>query len=1155
MYRCSPGPATRRTCAVLLALTLAAGCSRGCSRSPAVDDEAYRDAVAAFHVSLAAMQTSQDVLARGELERLIQLAPEEPAGWANLGLLLLRQQQIDEGIQRITRAAELAPRHAAIQRMLAQAEAQTGDTEASIRHWRRAMELDPADMKAPFALALELERQGGPGDEAEAQRILGSLADRSGNLAARLEYARLSAKRGDSPALLTALDALAEASAAWPPDAQARLAAAREASASGPANATTPVVFLRNVLIRSPEYRAARAAVAIPETEMGEPLAQFVALANPDPRPAPADDRLTFSIVDDAVPSVASGAITWAGAVWLTGDSAPIVAAASARELRLATGTALPFPGGASASAPGPFGVAEADLNYDMRSDLVFAGEGGLTIFQQDAQGGFTDVTRAAKIPVDLGPLHGVWAADLDTDGDLDLVVARRDGPPVVLRNNGDGTVLAQSPFEGASRVRGFVWADIDGEGVPDAILLEETGTVRTFLNLRGGEFRERMVPDSFAGIVAIAAAEVTGDAVMDVVGVTRAGAFLRLSQAADGRTWDTAEIARATLPPDFFAHTGRLVVADVDNNGAADLIVSNESSARVLLGGPDGAFHQLDAPLAMSVLAAADLDGNGRLDLVGTAEGGGRVARSRGEKAYHWQAIRPRAATVTGDQRINSFGIGGEVEVRTGLHGQKQAIASPSVHFGLGEATRTDVARIIWPNGVLQSEFALAADVAIPASQRLKGSCPWLFAWNGREMAFVTDFIWRSPLGLRINAQETADVLMTEEWVKLRGDQLAPKDGVYDVRVTADLWETHFFDHLSLLVVDHPEDTEVFVDERFAVPPPALTVHVMSTVREFAAVRDDEGRDVREIVRARDDRHLDFAGRGVYQGVTRPHYVEIELPADAPRSGPLWLVGQGWIHPTDSSVNVALSQGAHPAPSGLSLHVADASGRFKEVRSGLGFPAGKDKTVLIDLTGVFPASGTSTGPRTLRLHTNLEIFWDRLGWAVGRPDITLEPKRIELKSAELRYRGFSVTGQKDASTPERPRYIIEGTAPRWRDLEGFHTRFGDVRELLLQVDDRYVIMNAGDEMVLTFPEAPPPAAGMKRDFVIIGDGWEKDGDYNTTASRTVLPLPTHLSGRYEQGTGRLEDDPVYQRHRADFERYHTRYVSPEGVREALRRR
>ena len=66
---------------------------------------------------------------------------------------------------------------------------------------------------------------------------------------------------------------------------------------------------------------------------------------------------------------------------------------------------------------------------------------------------------------------------------------------------------------------------------------------------------------------------------------------------------------------------------------------------------------------------------------------------RSTGTKAYHWQLVRPRAATATGDQRINSFGIGGEIEVRTGLHAQKQIIAAPAVHFGLGEATSADVA------------------------------------------------------------------------------------------------------------------------------------------------------------------------------------------------------------------------------------------------------------------------------------------------------------------------------------------------------------------------------------------------------------------------------------------------------------------------------
>jgi hypothetical protein len=95
--------------------------------------------------------------------------------------------------------------------------------------------------------------------------------------------------------------------------------------------------------------------------------------------------------------------------------------------------------------------------------------------------------------------------------------------------------------------------------------------------------------------------------------------------------------------------------------------------------------------------------------------------------------------------------------------------------------------------------------------------------------------------------------------------------------------------------------------------------------------------------------------------------------------------------------------------------------------------------------------------------------------------------------------------------------------------------------------------MNAGDELVMTFPEAPPPAPGMVRDFVVVGDGWEKDGDYNTTASRTVLPLPTHRTGRYSGVHGSLEDDPVYQAHRDDFERYHTRYITPDAVRDAVK--
>ena len=132
----------------------------------------------------------------------------------------------------------------------------------------------------------------------------------------------------------------------------------------------------------------------------------------------------------------------------------------------------------------------------------------------------------------------------------------------------------------------------------------------------------------------------------------------------------------------------------------------------------------------------------------------------------------------------------------------------------------------------------------------------------------------------------------------------------------------------------------------------------------------------------------------------------------------------------------------------------------------------------------------------------------------------------------------------------------LANTTQRWRDLVGFYTRFGNVNALLAGVDDRYVIMNAGDELRLRFEAQAPPPAGWRRDFVLIGDGWEKDGDFNTGYSDTVLPLPSHQTPDYGAGVSRLElsADPVYQRHRHDWEEFHTRFVSPQTFVTGLRR-
>ena len=115
-----------------------------------------------------------------------------------------------------------------------------------------------------------------------------------------------------------------------------------------------------------------------------------------------------------------------------------------------------------------------------------------------------------------------------------------------------------------------------------------------------------------------------------------------------------------------------------------------------------------------------------------------------------------------------------------------------------------------------------------------------------------------------------------------------------------------------------------------------------------------------------------------------------------------------------------------------------------------------------------------------------------------------------------------------NASSPETPDYNrLEGTAQKWRDLEGYYTRHGDVRELIEKVDDRITIMNAGDELRLEFGALPAPPRGWKRDYVMVGDGWIKDGDYNCTFSNTVLPLPYRAMKTYDKPATNLEQDPA----------------------------
>jgi hypothetical protein len=101
-------------------------------------------------------------------------------------------------------------------------------------------------------------------------------------------------------------------------------------------------------------------------------------------------------------------------------------------------------------------------------------------------------------------------------DGDVDVVVGVRNAPPVVLRNNGDGTWLPIQPFADVAEVRAFAWGDLDGDGDPDAALLDDKGQLDVLANLQAGQFQGLPGPKSSAAQgLALAIGDINADGVL----------------------------------------------------------------------------------------------------------------------------------------------------------------------------------------------------------------------------------------------------------------------------------------------------------------------------------------------------------------------------------------------------------------------------------------------------------------------------------------------------------------------------------------------------------------------------------------------------------------------------------------------------------------
>ena len=1119
---------------------------------PSPGSDAYRETVRAFYRGLASVEVGLLDDARTQFSQAGVLAPAEPAIAANLAVAYVGFGDDEAAATQLDIAQALAPDSTEIALLQGQLAGFRGQFDVAVTHYRRAADLSAENLKARFALAQELGRTGVEDDATEAQQLLEEILDRDPeNLAVLVVHVRQAAERGDTQAVTDTVERLTALSSDWPVTAQTQLDALAEAVADGDLpRAGTASAMLRNVLVRVTAFVEGQTVVSVRAGLVADPLREFLRLPSPSPTAAPIDDTLAYTV--EPLGPAGPPARTVAGVVLSNDATTPAVIVVDEQQIRrVDTDESFPLPGGGVESET-PVILLAFDWNSDFRVDLAVAGSGGLGLLEQTETGTFQAVSlvSADGDPIAVAEASGVWVADVEMDGDLDILLGTVGSGPELLRNNGDGSWALTQLFATVTNLVGFAWGDLDRDGDPDAALLDAEGRVSLFANRQAGQFTDWLGSGLPTGVVAMALGDLDADGRLDLLMLDGTGALSRSTWGDDA--WETERVATwNSLPGVGRPASHRLLLADLDNNGGLDVIGSNGADTRIWLADERSVLEPFDAPLPAEAISVVDLDGDGWLDFVGLQAGAPVRMLGRGTAGYQWQEIRPRAQLTAGDQRINSFGVGGEIEVRSGLLVQKQVLSGAPVHFGLGVYPSVDVTRIVWPNGVMQADFDFATGQVVVAEQRLKGSCPWLFTYDGAQMQFVTDFLWRSPLGLRINAQETAGIMQTEDRIVIRGDQLVPRDGEYDLRITAELWETHFFDAVSLMVVDHPEETEVYVDERFADDPVPLATYTTGPSRPVQHAWDDTGADVTNLVGTRDGRYLASVERGRYQGVTRDHLVEVELDPTAADHDVVYVLAHGWVYPTDSSINVALGQGGHPAPHGVALEARDRSGRWQVVHPDLGFPAGKNKTMVIELTRLTDGHL----PRQLRLRTNLEVYWDWIGYAPKLEEAPAASIELDPRLATLRYRGFSQTDLLGPRGLEIPRYEIANTRPRWRDLVGFHTRFGDVRELLGDVDDRYVIMNAGDELSLRFPVPGPPPVGWRRDFVLIGDGWVKDGDFNTTQSKTVGPLPSHDQAEYrETDSSVLEDDPVYRRHSKDWQTYHTRFVSPAEYLSGLTR-
>jgi len=1130
LFHCLP---LMGACAILFA-----GCERGTSPSPPETTPTVFpvDALGRFHQANGHIEMNAYTKATALLTQLRNEVGNAPSVLANLAVSQIGEQKFAEAEALARKARAEVADHAGVAVILAAALEAQNRREEAIAVLHEALAEHPDHLNARWALTVALENHGvTPTEIAAAYDGVTRLVPK--NLVAVLGAARAHA---DAKQINEARAYLERAIALiGEPPAAAKPYLDQMATATNAASVNRAATILRNLMRQTDRYRTDVMALGLASDRIPPTIAHPI-LPLSDAAHAAIDADIQFVQRPDllGVHPSEMGPISSDIAIGAVGtDRTPALYLLRPD----AAGVLLVLLDGAYVDeterrgldvAPAAVHAVFMDVNNDRLMDLLLSATDGDRLFVQQADGRFADETEARGL-ADAAPSRGALPFDFDNEGDLDLIRWTATGL-AAHRNDGEGRFSAVAELPGIPMDLADVLAvhalDFDDDGDIDLAFrvgAEGPFALRVFSNERLGQFME--VTEQIGGEhLAFTAPPVMADIDND--------GWFELVDPSNGRCLRLGEDFEATVCDAIDVGVNDAVAGaalDIDRDGRLDLVFV----------AADGSTNMADDGVTLGAgerPIAVDLDLDGAIDILGS-QGTALLNNSTG--TGHWLTIALKGL-VEGDSRNNAYGIGSVVEVRAGALYQRRPVDGPRVHFGLGPYKQADVVRILWPNGNYQNlafrysdAMGLAADREIVQEQLLKGSCPYLYAWNGERFVFVTDVLWRSALGMAIMADVFAHHGPADDYFKIDGGLLRPRDGRYVLQFTEELQETAYLDYVRLFVVDHPVGTDFAVDEKCVPPPyPPFTIYPIVEPRPILHATDERRRDLTDLLARADQRFVTGFETTRYQGIVETHDLILDLGAfEAPAEVHLFL--RGWLWPTDASVNVAVSQNPTLEARPPALAVRDASGAWQTVIASTGFPSGKNKTIVLDLTGLFP-----TTDHHVRIRTNFAIFWDHAFCTVGPQAMPMRVTELPVTSGDLHDRGTSRAYQRALHGPTVPQYDAIDPHRIWREQTGWLTRYGDVTPLLHAEDSMYAIVGAGDEVTLTFDAdaAPPLPEGWRRDFIIHTDGWLKDGDLNSATGKTVEPLPFHGMSDYPYPPD--ESYPDTPAHRAYRRTYNTRW-------------